>query len=121
MNTNKVILLNLSKWKMWELNSKLLWSMMVTQIKLAALRRASMPEDQRVPFFLYIDEFQNYVTDSIESILSEARKYRVSLNMAHQYLWQLEQSDALTKSSLNLKQAVFWNVWTIKQGCIYDY
>ena len=62
---------------------------------------------------MYIDEFQNYVTDSIESILSEARKYRLSLNITHQYLWQLEQSDALTKSSLNLKQAIFGNVWSV--------
>jgi hypothetical protein len=51
--------------------------MMVTQIKLAAMRRASMPEEQRVPYFLYIDEFQNYVSSSIESILSEARKYKL--------------------------------------------
>jgi hypothetical protein len=51
--------------------------MMVTQIKLAALRRANMPEEQRIPFFLYIDEFQNYINPSIETILSEARKYRL--------------------------------------------
>jgi len=77
---------------------------------MAAMRRDKIAKEDRSDFFLYIDEFQNYVTDSIESILSEARKYRLSLTMAHQYLGQLEKSDALTKSSLNLKQAIFGNV-----------
>ena len=75
------------------------------------LIKLDITEEESVhDFFLYIDEFQNYVTDSIESILSEARKYRLSLNIAHQYLGQLEQSDALTKSNLNLKQAILGNV-----------
>lgn len=80
---------------------------------MAAMRRDKIAKEDRSDFFLYIDEFQNYVTDSIESILSEARKYRLSLNIAHQYLGQLEQSDALTKSSLNLKNAIFGNVGSI--------
>ena len=80
---------------------------------MAAMRRDNIPKAERKDFYLYIDEFQNYVTESIESILSEARKYRLSLNIAHQYLWQLESSDNLTKSSLNLKNAIFGNVWTI--------
>jgi type IV secretory pathway TraG/TraD family ATPase VirD4 len=83
---------------------------LVSKIQMAAMRRDNIPKDERKETYLYIDEFQNYVTDSIESILSEARKYRLSLNIAHQYLGQLEQSDALTKSSLDLKKAIFGNV-----------
>ncbi len=113
MQNRKILLVNLSKWRLWDLNSKLLWMMLVSKIQMAAMRRDKIAKEDRKDFFLYIDEFQNYVTDSIESILSEARKYRLSLNIAHQYLWQLEQSDALTKSNLNLKQAIFGNVWSI--------
>ena len=113
MQNKKILLVNLSKWRLGDLNSKLLGMMLVSKIQMAAMRRDKIPKAERTDFYLYIDEFQNYVTDSIESILSEARKYRLSLTIAHQYLWQLEQSDALTKSSLNLKQAIFWNVWTV--------
>ena len=113
MQNKKILLVNLSKWRLGDINSKLLGMILVSKIQMAAMRRDRIAKEDRSDFFLYIDEFQNYVTDSIESILSEARKYRLSLNIAHQYLWQLEQSDALTKSSLNLKQAIFWNVWTI--------
>lgn len=74
------------------------------------MKRQQQSANERRDFFLYIDEFQNYITDSIESILSEARKYRLGLIIAHQYLDQLEKSDALTKSSLNLKKAIFGNV-----------
>jgi hypothetical protein len=72
-----------------------------------------MEKEDRKDFYLYIDEFQNYVTPSIESILSEARKYRLGLVLAHQYLGQLEQSDALTKSSINLKNAIFGNIGSV--------
>lgn len=113
MQSKKILLVNLSKWRLWDFNSKLLGMMMVSKIQMAAMRRDRIKKEDRTDFYLYIDEFQNYVTDSIESILSEARKYRLGLTIAHQYLWQLEQSDALTKSSLNLKQAIFWNVWTV--------
>ncbi len=113
MQNRKLLLVNLSKWSLWDLNSKLLGMILVSKLQMAAMRRDKIAKEDRSDFFLYIDEFQNYVTDSIESILSEARKYRLSLNIAHQYLGQLEQSDALTKSSLNLKQAIFWNVWSI--------
>ena len=113
MQSGKILIVNLSKWRLWDFNSKLLWMILVSKLQMAAMRRDSIPKAERRDFYLYIDEFQNYVTDSIESILSEARKYRLSLNIAHQYLWQLEQSDALTKSSLNLKNAIFRNVWTI--------
>ncbi|MFK7779912.1 MAG: DUF87 domain-containing protein [Candidatus Gracilibacteria bacterium] len=113
MQNKKILLVNLSKGRLGDINSKLLGMMLVSKIQMAAMRRDRIPKDERADFFLYIDEFQNYVTDSIESILSEARKYRLSLNIAHQYLGQLEQSDALTKSSLNLKQAIFGNVGSI--------
>jgi hypothetical protein len=113
MQNRKILLVNLSKWRLGDLNSKLLGMMLVSKLQMAAMRRDKVAKEDRTDFFLYIDEFQNYVTDSIESILSEARKYRLSLNIAHQYLGQLEQSDALTKSSLNLKNAIFGNVWSI--------
>lgn len=113
MQQRKILVVNLSKWRLGDLNSKLLGMILVSKIQMWAMRRDKIPKAERADFYLYIDEFQNYVTDSIESILSEARKYRLSLNIAHQYLWQLEQSDALTKSSLNLKQAIFGNVWSI--------
>ena len=113
MQNKKILLVNLSKLMLWDLNSKLLGMMLVSKLQMAAMRRDKIAKEDRTNFYLYIDEFQNYVTDSIESILSEARKYRLSLNIAHQYLWQLEQSDALTKSSLNLKNAIFGNVWSI--------
>lgn len=109
----KILMVNLSKWELWDLNSELLGLILVSKIQIAAMRRQSIPKNERTDFFMYIDEFQNYITPSIESILSEARKYRLGLILAHQYLGQLEKSDALTKSSLNLKSAVFGNVWTV--------
>lgn len=111
MDTNKVLLMNLSKGTTGELNSKLLGLMIVQKIQMAALRRQSQAKADRVDFFLYIDEFQNYVTDSIESILSEARKYRLGLNIAHQYIAQIDQGGA--KGGVNLKDAVFGNVGTM--------
>lgn len=113
MQNQKILMVNLSKWILWDINSELLWLILVSKIQMAAMRRQNMNKEDRKDFFLYIDEFQNYITPSIESILSEARKYRLWLILAHQYLWQLEKSDALTKSNLNLKWAIFWNVWTI--------
>lgn len=113
MNNQKILMANLSKWILWDLNSELIWLILVSKIQMAAMRRQNIAKEERKDFFMYIDEFQNYITPSIESILSEARKYRLWLILAHQYLWQLEKSDALTKSNLNLKWAIFWNVWTI--------
>ena len=113
MQEGKIIFLNLSKGLIWDLNSQLLGMIVVSKIQTAAMQRQRMATEDRRDFFLYIDEFQNYVTPSIESILSEARKYRLWLVLAHQYLWQLEKSDALTKSSLNLKQAIFGNVGSV--------
>jgi len=113
MNNEKIFLATLSKWTLWDLNSNLLWLILVSKFQIAAMRRQNMASSERKDFFLYIDEFQNFVTDSIESILSEARKYRLGLVMAHQYIGQLQKSDSLTKSNLNLKDAIFWNVGTI--------
>jgi hypothetical protein len=112
MNNGKILLMNLSKGETGDLNSKLLGLMIVSKIQVAALRRQRLPKELRRDFFLYIDEFQNYVTDSIEVILSEARKYRLGLAMAHQYLAQLEQ-DKGKKGGVNLKDAIFGNVGTM--------
>lgn len=114
MNEKKILLMNLSKGMTGEMNSKLLGLIIVNKIQVAALRRqkdltgGQKPQD----FFLYIDEFQNYVTDSIESILSEARKYRLGLTIAHQYIGQIDTSNK-KGSETNLKDAVFGNVGTM--------
>jgi hypothetical protein len=92
MQEKKIILCNLSKGLAGEVNSQLIGRMLTMQIKIAALKRASIAQEDRVPFFLYIDEFQNYVSKSIESVLSEARKYRLGLTIAHQYIEQLKQA-----------------------------
>lgn len=91
MQEGKIVLVNLSKGLLGEFNSQLLGRMLVTQVKVAALRRAGMAEHERIPFFLYVDEMQNYVSKSIESVLSEARKYKLGMIMAHQYIDQLKQ------------------------------
>ena len=113
MNNEKILFASLSKGILGDLNSNLLGLILVSKIQIAAMKRQQMAAVDRRDFFLYIDEFQNYVTDSIESILSEARKYRLGLVIAHQYLGQLQKSDALTKSNLNLKDAIFGNVGTM--------
>ena len=113
MNNEKILFASLSKGVLGDLNSNLLGLILVSKIQIAAMKRQQMATADRRDFFLYIDEFQNYVTDSIESILSEARKYRLGLVIAHQYLGQLQKSDALTKSNLNLKDAIFGNVGTM--------
>ena len=107
----KVILCKLAKGLTWEVTSQLIGRMIAMQIKLAALKRASLPEDQRKPYFLYVDEFQNYVSESFESILSEARKYKLWLTMAHQYIDQLKKE--WLWSNLDMSKTIFGNVWTI--------
>lgn len=113
MQEGKILLMNLSKGETGDINSKLLGLIIVQKIQVAALRRQKMGKEERKDFYLYIDEFQNYVTESIEVILSEARKYRLSLNMANQYLAQLDSESGYRKSGVNLKDAVFGNVGTI--------
>lgn len=89
MNNEKILLVNLSKGLTGEINSSLLGLILVSKIQMAAMRRAGMPADKRKDFYLYIDEFQNFTTNSIASILSEARKYKLNLIIAHQYIKQL--------------------------------
>jgi len=109
MQTQKILLMNLSKGEVGDINSKLIGLIIVSKLQMAALRRQRFATQDRQDFFMYIDEFQNYITDSIESILSEARKYRLALNMAHQYIAQLEGEDGKSK----VKDAVFGNVGTM--------
>ncbi len=108
MNQKKVILVNLSKGLTGEENSKIVGRMIAMQLKLSALKRAKLDPKLRTPFFLYIDEFQNYVSKSIESILSEARKYKLWLILAHQYIDQLKQE--WLGGNLDLSKTIFGNV-----------
>jgi len=101
MDEKKILLVNLSKGRLGDINANLIGLVLVGKIQMAALSRVDMYGKQMNDFYLYIDEFQNITTDSIASILSEARKYRLSLNIAHQYISQLEEV---------IKNAVFGNV-----------
>ncbi len=112
MNSNKIILMNLSKGLIGDVNSQLLGMIVVNKIQVAAMRRQRESKEDRKDFFLYIDEFQNFVTPSIESILSEARKYRLGLILAHQYIDQLEKDSKLS-GAVSLKGAIFGNVGTM--------
>lgn len=89
MNERKIILINLSKGKIGEENSSFFGSMFITKIKQAGMERAALPPSGRHDFYLYVDEFQNLVTDTFENLLSEARKYGICLTVAHQYVGQL--------------------------------
>ncbi|MFA5644240.1 MAG: CxxC-x17-CxxC domain-containing protein [Patescibacteria group bacterium] len=104
MDEGKILIMNLSKGRIGEDNSALLGAMMITKIQLAAMSRVNINEEDRKDFYLYIDEFQNFSTESFANILSEARKYRLNLVMAHQYIEQLDE---------RVKPAVFGNVGTI--------
>ncbi|TSC84783.1 MAG: Uncharacterized protein G01um101413_167 [Parcubacteria group bacterium Gr01-1014_13] len=92
MDTRKIFIMNLSKGRIGEDNSRLLGGMLITKIQLAAMERVDTPEKDRKDFFLYVDEFQNFATESFSNILSEARKYRLDLTMAHQYMEQLDET-----------------------------
>ncbi len=96
MDNQKILLVNLSKGKVGEVNSDLLGLIIVSKLQMAALNRGDLPEEERKDFYLYIDEFQNYATDSIATILSEARKYRLNMTMAHQYISQLIKNNDTT-------------------------
>ncbi|MES2416114.1 MAG: CxxC-x17-CxxC domain-containing protein [Patescibacteria group bacterium] len=108
MNEGKIFLVNVSKGRIGEDNSALLGGMIITKLQLAAMERVRIPEDERKDFYLYVDEFQNFVTDSFASILSEARKYRLNLTVAHQYTAQL-----VTGNGSAVRDAVFGNVGTM--------
>jgi hypothetical protein len=105
MDSQKILLVDLSKGQIGEMNSFLLGMIIVGKILMSALSRADMPEDKRKDFYLYIDEFQNFTTDSICSILSEARKYGLNLIMAHQYIGQLVKNQ-----NTSIRDAIFGNV-----------
>lgn len=109
MNEEKILLVKLSKGKIGDLNAYLLGMIVVGKILDAALKRGDLPQEQRKDFYLYIDEFQNFLTDSIQIILSEARKYNLNLIMAHQFIGQLVGSGGDTK----IRDAVFGNVGTM--------
>ena len=104
MDEKKILILNLSKGRIGEDNAQLLGAMMITKLQLAAMSRVEMPEAERQDFYLHVDEFQNFATDSFANILSEARKYRLNLIMGHQYIEQLSEKVAA---------AVFGNVGTL--------
>ena len=104
MDEKKILLVNLSKGRLGDINSSLIGLIIVGKILMAALSRVDAPIETRHDFYLYIDEFQNVTTDSISTILSEARKYRLSLNIAHQYITQLEDG---------IRDSVFGNVGSI--------
>ncbi|MFH0818934.1 MAG: type IV secretion system DNA-binding domain-containing protein [Patescibacteria group bacterium] len=107
MDNQKILLVNLSKGKVGEVNSNLLGLILVSKIQMAAMARADMPKEQRKDFYLYIDEFQNYTTDSIAVILSEARKYKLDMILAHQYISQL-----VKEQDTSIRDAVFGNAGT---------
>ncbi len=104
MDEGKILILNLSKGRIGEDASKLLGGLLITKLQLAAMSRVDIPEEKRRDFFLYVDEFQNFATESFTNILSEARKYRLALILAHQYIAQMEET---------VRDAVFGNVGTL--------
>ena len=104
MDQGRILIVNLSKGKIGEDNSALLGAMIITKLQLAAMSRVDIPENERNDFYLYVDEFQNFATESFANILSEARKYRLDLILAHQYITQMEEK---------VRDAVFGNVGTM--------
>ena len=104
MDEGKILLVNLSQGRLGEDNATLLGAMLITKIQLAAMGRVHIPEEQRRDFYLYVDEFQNFATDSFNKILSEARKYRLSLVLANQYIAQIPEE---------VRKAIFGNCGTM--------
>ena len=114
MDNRKVLLVNLSKGKIWALNAQLLWLIFVSKINMAAMSRADIPENERKDFYLYVDEFQNFATETFWEILSEARKYHLALIMAHQFIAQIWWNSSQKWDKPSIKDAVFGNAWTIQ-------
>jgi hypothetical protein len=104
MDERKILIVNLSRGLIGEDNAALLGALLVTKIQMGAMSRADIPAEERIPFYLYVDEFQNFATDSFAVILSEARKYALNLTVANQYIAQM---------SLSVRDAVFGNVGSI--------
>lgn len=107
MDNKKIFLVNLSKGRLGDINSQLLGMILVMKFQQAAMSRADMPEDERQDFCLFVDEFQNFATESFESILSEARKYRLNLFLANQFMTQLTDK---------IREGILGNVGTIMSG-----
>jgi CxxC-x17-CxxC domain-containing protein len=108
MDKGKIFIMDLSKGRIGEDNSHLLGALLITRLQLAAMSRVDIPEEDRKDFYLYVDEFQNFVTESFANILSEARKYRLNLTIGHQYIAQLG-----TGADAKVRDAVFGNVGTL--------
>lgn len=104
INGEKILLINLSKGKIGELNAQMLGLILMTKLQVAILQRAKMPEEQRLPFYLYVDEFQNLLTDAFTSMLSESRKYGLSVHLTNQYVAQLPE---------NMRHAILGNIGTL--------
>jgi len=112
MDNQKILLVSLSKGSIGEINMSLLGMIIVAKLQMAAMSRSDIPEQERKDFYLYVDEFQNFASSSFASILSEARKYRLNLIVAHQYLSQIE-SAGTKDESVNLRKAIFGNIGNI--------
>jgi len=104
MNEGKIVIVNLSQGKLGEDSSALLGAMMITKMQLAAMNRVYVPESERRDFYLYVDEFQNFATQSFIKILSEARKYRLNLTLANQYIGQIDE---------DVQKAIFGNAGSL--------
>lgn len=104
MDEEKIFIMDLSKGRIGEDNSRLLGALLITKLQLAAMSRVDIPEEERKDFYLYVDEFQNFATESFANILSEARKYRLNLTVGHQYITQMDEV---------VRDAVFGNVGTL--------
>lgn len=104
MDNEKIFIMDLSKGRIGEDNSRLLGALLITKLQLAAMSRVDIPEEDRKDFYLYVDEFQNFATESFANILSEARKYRLNITLGHQYITQMEEE---------IRDAVFGNVGTL--------
>ena len=115
MDEGKVVMVNLSKGKIGSINAQLLGLIAVARINMGAMGRFNIPKEQRKDFYFYVDEFQNFATDTFAGILSEARKYRLNLIMAHQYIAQLSESPGGTTGGgdSKIRDAVFGNVGTM--------
>ena len=108
MDKEKIFIMDLSKGRIGEDNSRLLGALLITKLQLAAMSRVDIPEEDRKDFYLYVDEFQNFATESFTNILSEARKYRLNITLGHQYIGQLA-----VDNSTKMRDAVFGNVGTL--------
>ncbi|MFA6322634.1 MAG: type IV secretion system DNA-binding domain-containing protein [Candidatus Buchananbacteria bacterium] len=115
MDNQKILLVNLAKGTTGEVNSNLLGLILVAKLQMAALTRTDIAEGDRKDFYLYIDEFQNFITDSVATIMAEARKYKLNLILAHQYIGQLTEGSGPEGKSLGskIKDSIFGNVGTI--------